>query len=379
MHHSMNTTAVSRQICPNAFDQRIILSNLQLLIMATCLIVIILTIIPINLLLVISMVKTRQIIGVSKKYILVMSISDCLLGAVTIPTSLVTFTTYGKLRSCKIEYAAIFMQQFNVHVSVYMIFLLALHRYIKLTPNFQTQRRLPLWVTSVTGSRCLIVASFFISACHGTMSTRAFGSRIGYSIPSMLLKAQDIGLAITVSIIYIKLFFKIKKHTKTSMVWSPMRSGNKATSKNVEKPRYVKKLAKTIFMILLAVSICYFPFILFDLWTSFYTYIKKKSAPQMVRFLYYMSWNFTFLNGVINALIIIYRNEQLRRFIRNSFTSQLNFKDSLDDRAASTDTSFRNYSSKVIKRYSFRENTTLQSTDRSTHSSERNSQFNDSR
>lgn len=88
------------------------------------------------------------------------------------------------------------------------------------------------------------------------------------------------------------------------------------TKRVIRKPKYVKELALTISFVLLALAICYVPFIVMDFWTSWYTFVQSKQAPRKIRFVYYMTYGSVFFTSVANAAIILYRNRDLKALVK---------------------------------------------------------------
>ena len=98
-------------------------------------------------------------------------------------------------------------------------------------------------------------------------------------------------------------------------------STNLITSKRKTTPpqtRYYYDFTKTIALILLSLAICTFPFLITDLWTGYYSFVKRTKAPQTVRYLYYLSFAPGFMHCTINALLLLYRNQAAAKYVKNA-------------------------------------------------------------
>ena len=98
-------------------------------------------------------------------------------------------------------------------------------------------------------------------------------------------------------------------------------STNLITSKRKTTPsqrRYYYDFTKTIALVLLSLAICTFPFLITDLWTGYYSFVKRTKAPQTVRYLYYLSFAPGFMHCTINALLLLYRNQAAAKYVKNA-------------------------------------------------------------
>ena len=265
-----------------------------------------------------AMIKTKQLTKPTLHvFMFLLCISDILLGAVEIPFYIIIFAKYRHIRTCTLGLVGNFLGLFN-QLSVNFIFIIALHRYINVNPKLQENRGLKKWLTSRTGSIVLVFFAFLYAVLYGSLSSYLFGYYYN-RIPNWILKGINCVLFIAIFVLYLNLFWKVKKHTQANTVlWNvenqTLKTQNGGTHINL-RPDYFEKLTETIFLILVAIGLCYLPFIIMDICTAWVDENQRTSSARHVRFLYFMSWGFTYINSTVNAVIITYRNDKLKAFL----------------------------------------------------------------
>ena len=316
---SMNSTSTS--YCPKtAFTKKHVISEAQSVIFVSFLGILVPVTIAANSLLAFALIKTKQLVkSVSNVFIFLLCLSDIFLGSVTITLDIIIFTKYRLGRFCTLELAGTFIQQFSTHMSVNIIFVIALHRYIQVNPDFKEITGFKRRLTSRTGSIVLVFLAFLLAIVHGLLSTYCFASYKN-RIPNWIIKGTDCILIITFYVLYIRLFWRIRQHTQANKaLWSAENRVVLQEYRRVEnhRPKYLGKLTKTVFFILIAIGICYLPFIIVDIYTAWMGDVEGSSTAQTIRFLYFMSWGIAFINSTINAVIIFYRNDKLKEFFND--------------------------------------------------------------
>ena len=274
-----------------------------------------------NSLLAFALIKTKQL----RKSILhicmfLLCISDILLGAVEIPFFIIIFAKYRHIQTCTLGLVGNFLGLFN-QLSVNFIFIITLHRYINVNPELRENRGLKKWLTSRTGSIVLVLLAFLFAVSHGLLSSYLFGYYYN-RIPNWILKGINCVLFIAIFVLYLNLFWKVKKHTQANNVlWNvenqTSRTPTGRTHNNL-RSNYFEKLTETVFLILTAIHLCYLPIIIMDTFTAWVDENRTSSARN-VRFLYFMSWGIAYINSTVNAVIITCRNDKLKAF----FTKKL--------------------------------------------------------
>ena len=291
------------------------LTTEQSIVVAVFFILEILTVVPLNVILIIGICKNKLTDSITWKNITLLGFSGCFLGLFVIPINVILFTAKKWTRWCRMEYAAIFIGQTNCQFTVYIIFLLALHRYFMTRPRKKGRRKILQRLTKSSTQIWMVV--FVMSLLHGAASVDFFGM-ISSSVPNILMKIIDVSLGLIIFIIYLRLYIQIKKYARNFRVTfadSDIKL-SQPRPKRMITPKYVKETAITIALILLVLAVCYIPFLVMDIWTSWYTFLQSRQAPKNIRFAYYLTYGSVFFVSIGNAVVIIYRNRDLKLFCK---------------------------------------------------------------
>eukprot|EP00794_Sanderia_malayensis_P017056 gene17056-18774_t len=305
-------------VCYTTIAWRIILSEGQRATLASCLAILIPSTVLLNIGLCIALYKTGQLKSAPTFLFFWLCISDSFVGLMTLPMSVVTFTTYGNRRSCGFEYTFMFICQLNGHFSLYLVLAVALQRYLQVRPKFRSHA-----IGTRKGSKVLIIVCFILAVCHGFVSSNFFGWT-KTRIPNILLMIIRALLTISIYVCYFRLYYSIKrfKHAvnKTLDQNSTLMQNNQNNTTTKAKDS-ASKFFVTVLLVMISLALCYLPVIAVDLWTGYYTLIKKtpSAAPVWLRFTYYLTFFPAFLNSSLNAGIFLYRNEGSQAYFKQAF------------------------------------------------------------
>ena len=306
--------------CQNAFSERNILTTTQATIIGSLQAVLIPFIISINFTLAYAMYKTKLLNSRMRWYVFLLTISDGLYGITSVPLMAVLFIKYAKTTVCNIEFATIFLMQFNMNVSLYFILLIAFHRYLKLDPELKSRNFIGLKKSAMSGrlANFLVAMCYFSPVVHATTTTNIFG-QWDLPIPNMVMKLANLTMLFIGVVLYFRLYYRIVKRS------DKVASANMTASQGHQN-HYTKQVTKTVLIILITLAASFVPFIVFDAWTSLYTYMMRSTAPQTVRFLYYFSLVLLSTVCISDAIIFIYRNKKIKEYIYNKMWSKVKEK-----------------------------------------------------
>lgn len=316
MAHTMNSTfnSTSRHVeqlshpannltCYTILAWRIILTNKQSTTIAVCCAVNILPVVLLNSALCFALYTTGKVAKASKFLIFILSLSDCATGLVTIPASVVLTTTLSHQRCCWLEMFTMFFGQSTGHFSFYIIMAIAVQRYLKVTPSLKFIGTFQQSILSLTGLKVATLVILLWSLFHGLVSTYFFGN-----VTSKVLNAAMVIVRLLIFVIvcvcYFRMYWSIRQH----MNEEPQQQG---TSLQTHSQENYKKFVKTVSITLIVLAVTYLPLMATDMWTRYYTLIKKIAAPQLPRFLYYLSFTMFFSNGAFNAIIFLRADKDL--------------------------------------------------------------------
>ena len=338
------TTSKTTLSCYTTVAWRIILSSAQLKTVAASVSVLILPTILLNFAVCIALFKTKQLKSSSRFLVFVLSVSDLIAGIFTIPLTVILFTLFGNTRSCWFERMLVFVGGVNGHFSLYIILAIAIQRYLKIKASPKSSVILARAFQSKSGLRVLVFACGVWSILHGLVSVYFFGAKTN-NIPNIIMMFLRTIIMLIIYVYYFRLYFTIKKHVQNRARWQqpgkqqrqqkqkqqqPHEKQQQPQQKQQQQPAQLEMKArstsgpnvydaffKTVFLILVIFAVCYVPVLAFDVWTGYYTLIRKTAAPQLSRFLYFLAHCPMFMNSTLNAAVFLYRDKNARDYIMN--------------------------------------------------------------
>ena len=306
--------------CSEILDNRLNLTVGQNLLVFVLIIIIACLSVTINSILAVALWKAKQLINSTNIYIFMLSLSDCFQGAVALPLFAVVYLIYASQMKCKLFIIARGFSSFVVHISAYMILLIAFDRYVNIKLDFTKDNSCLRRLKSKYVSVLLLILGF-------TWSVLAAGSTVienelAIKLPTICVFVVEMCAIITLYVLYIKMYNKVRRHIKTSVVYQgesnkerggAMYDQEKTKYKRRNRPKYARELGKTILLIMIAVAVCYLPLIVTH---SYITGFSQGTVSPYVQLAYHLSFPIAYCNSVINACIILHRNSRLRRYMK---------------------------------------------------------------
>ena len=140
-------------------------------------------------------------------------------------------------------------------------------------------------------------------------------------LPTICLGIIDIFAMTVMFVLYIRMYIRVWRHTKTSVVYKDKvneeQTSEKIKCKRKNKPRFQNEFAKTVLLIMIAVAVCYLPLIVSHACVTWYS---KGIISNRVQFSYHISFPIVYLNSFLNACIVLSRNGTLRRYLKGKMT-----------------------------------------------------------
>ena len=258
-----------------------------------------------NALLVMGLVQRKQLTNTLNYLYLCLSISDCFIAVITLPSNIFV----SVFNSCNYVVTSKIITKLNVRTSSYTIFIIALERYIKTNPNTRQTNRIGSWLTSKTGT-ILMLFTFYSIAIVGGLSTLSQSKAI--ATMQLLLSVGENLLCLVGFSLYIGLYHR----TKSAALKKVARA--QRGDERPEIPVYVKRLSKTVFLILIALCMSILPVTLLRVMM----FIMEKAnidIPQYLHLLRAIFAVFYRANSALNAVIIIKRNPVLKTYVVQKF------------------------------------------------------------
>ena len=275
-----------------------------------------------NFILTISLIRTKQLRKTSIYLIITMSASDCLTGCIPAPLAIALYTKYRGLKACPLELTTQFFVTLFKMVSISMIVLLAIDRYLSIDPNLKYFNNRIKRYFSHPKVKIIIAAAIFGSLITASAITAASMTSSFLHFASGLIAVCLILVTIP-TFLYTYAYLKIKRYVKDSDIYN----GNEYSS-TVNRLKFFDKFGKTVFLLLLSLSVFYSPQLIFGVYISINLRCDLSKMSQIQLFIFDLTVVIAYLNSAISALIIIYRNTNVKGYIlgkvRSVFQPRLN-------------------------------------------------------
>ena len=280
----------------------------------------------VNSLLIFSFSKTKQLTNSTNVYIVFLSLSDCLLvGAVTLPLESILHIVYHDKDNCILSNFVLAFGTFSVKLSGYFILLVGLDRFMNIKTEFKEESCLLKKLRSKCGSIVLTCLCLFLSMVQGGIAPLTNK----YTMPSICIGALDIIVVITVYTLYIRVYMRVRRHCAGSQLYKKdagrVHVGGENTEgvgmtgqKSDKVPIYMKELTKTVLLILVIIAICYLPYVILSICKSS---VGHHKVSNTVHVLHVLALLVVYLNSGLNACVILYRNEEARRYLSRKISN----------------------------------------------------------
>ena len=295
--------------------------NLSVFVMIT--IIACLTVI-INLVLAVTLWKTKQLNVSTNVYIFLLSLSDCMQGALAMPLIATGYRTYRNQEKCRLFIIAQAFSSFYTHLSGYIILLIAFDRYMYVLLDVTEHNGCFRKLKSKHGLIILRSFCFFWSITAGGFTV--IENELAIRLPTICLGIVDMLAMAIIYILYIRMYIKVWRHSKASVVYNKefnrrqqvvKYSKDEVQQKRKNTPRYTREVAKTIVIIMIAIAVCYLPATILH---AYVAGIARGPISNTVQFSYHLSFPVLYLNPILNACIILYRNTRLQEYLRNKIS-----------------------------------------------------------
>ncbi len=268
----------------------------------------------VNILLVVSFVATKQTLKQSSNFLIVcISISDALVGAILMPLVGFINVWHNTPKSCWLNFIAWIGHRYFSGASLQMTTLLALDRYLHMNPDFHA----PPSKLSKLFIRPNIFGTVFL--VHIITGGLMLGMVISARIPNghAYVNIVTVALIFFFSAIFVAMYTRGYLRVRRSVTDNILYQGREDSGLN-ERPEYLKKLFKTVLILLISMFVAWIPINLLPILALIHVF--GTDVDQNVGFfISEIAFLFFDLNTAINALIIFYRNKRSREWLVRGF------------------------------------------------------------
>lgn len=275
-----------------------------------------------NILVVYTIVKTRQVKqGVNDTFIC-LSVSDTLIAALSETGMIVLLTAYRHQRNCFLELWIQYSSSFLCNLSGMIILSIAIDRYI------QTQRTIKMkFDRSKKWSRYLMATSMFV-ALIGVILDILGTFMSDYSWINMAIQVAQFIAIMSVCLLYIMTYCTVSKNRRDQSKVLAVTGLYQHSRSNVP---YIRAMIVTTSMILASLLVCYFPLLIIGIITALKSTSNTNAATPRT-FWNYLSFQLGFTSSLLSALVFLYRNKPCRTQVKQMLCRESSGREDLATR-----------------------------------------------
>ena len=276
-------------------------------------------IITINVALIVSFFATKQSMqNTSNLLIICLSISDCLIGAVVMPVLIIESLWFDTEKHSSIVRVYFSLNYVFGGISFSMTMLLAIDRYIHMNPNILENE-------SKIGNLFKRPRIYFlIFACCAFFTTTSlslyFLVKTNPKITAYYAGSMAILLLILMPILvtmYTRGYLRIRRFVAENPVYQ-----NRGEADSNESPEYLEELFKTVLLLIIVTMISYLPNLALNASGAVLTFLNHSYISSTTFLIIaHLAYILVFSNSFLNALIILYRNEKSRKWLKEVLQS----------------------------------------------------------
>ena len=181
---------------------------------------------------------------------------------------------------------------------------MAFDRYINISPQLTEDSA--CLQRSKQGTVILTTFFLFLQIFEGGL---VLGNKYIFRINVFVVIIHTTGFIVN-NILYIGLYLKVRHHYNESVVYN----AENRNAQTVRTLRYIRKITKTVLLLLSAMNVCYFPF-LAEYVCRLIFILSKLRIPEIFDLPYHLLMLPVLVNTIFNGCIIMYRNKELCKYL----------------------------------------------------------------
>ena len=246
-----------------------------------------------NALVILILIKTRQIANITYKLIFMLSVSDLMVGLF----GQTLFTTMFYVQSCLVAHASIFVSVFAVHLSMYTIEIIGVDRYLRIKHYAHFKE---IWSTKVVISLITITTIFaFFQAVMKTIGL----------LSNQKLTTEAIYIATDSIILGMIIFLQVLTVRRSNVIHNE--------SQITTTERIDKKITKLSLRIMFLLFLFLTPGPVLHILRSTIENVVTKFQKSMLEFISVIGMILVFGNSFANAVLFLTTNMKAKRFFKN--------------------------------------------------------------
>lgn len=262
-----------------------------------------------NSLLIAAFFATKQVfLNTSNFLIICVSSFDLILGIIVIPFYLMSDLFPKSINICCWNKAAQILYGSILSTTAYLTVLIAIDRYQHMNPNVENRSRFSTMFERPYIYFLVMSVAFFAVSISVVFAEFVYLSPISFAISylgMMLLMAVGI---LTIVVLYAKGYSRIRRFASNSPIYRESHASGVA-------PQYVRKLYKTILLLIIAQSFIYIPTCIAEVVFAVLGMAMSQENYSKVREWAMFAGVLLLLNSFINSLIVIFHNKDAKQWI----------------------------------------------------------------
>ena len=263
-----------------------------------------------NIILIVYLIKSKQLRRASNSLTMLLSISDFCMGTICMPLTIILFLRYPYQRKCTLEITVQTVKAFFGHLSAYTTVTIAIDRYVNINPNLKHFNNPLHKLFSPSKIWIPIIITFVCTSVITAIITYTAYTKY-HNIAVMVIMNLDLLVLLLMFVLYLRFFYKIWKFTKKSEVYSP----SVHTKDSKAKAVYLGRLGMTIFLILTAIVICYLPFVTVVTYELYISETDPGILTDNDTLRYIVVSILVYFNSTLNSLIFLLRDKKVTTYL----------------------------------------------------------------
>ncbi len=256
-----------------------------------------------NAILIYALYSTKQLNSITNKLILLMSISDFLMGIFSLPTMATMIALKDTFRSCTFERIVQYFAYMLAYFSFFMLMFISLDRYVHVTKLNRYSDFINEFRMKIATIVCFLITAI---VAYITISLPSF-------VLQVVLNCSNLLGVILMCTLYAVVFRKIQYHAEN---YKRM-LGNVSKTEANKNMQSELSATKTIRLVLVALLVQYLPYNIVSAFWAYHKMELREDPGLTLSTLEYLALLIVFSNHTINAAIFAYGNSKTRKFINN--------------------------------------------------------------
>ena len=265
-------------------------------------------VIAFNILLIVAMVKTKDLQSFTSRYVICLCVSDIGMGAIVLPLLCCMLFVEDLRKSCLFQRVVQCIAYSLGYTSFFLLVAIGVDRYLLIKKL--TQYNL---VMSNFRWRLIVGSIAVISISLSVVTVTAYS----FHLHAAFILANIVCIG-GIYLLYVKLLFRVdRQSTVVKRTTTKSLAPTVSTSMKNRKRKRDISVARTVRLLLGAIFILYMPYNVISLVWTYYRFQRKATPIPSLSVAVFWSYILMFMNGIANVLIYGHGKGKIRHFIKS--------------------------------------------------------------